>query len=118
MALIDSADSVLMLHSYAGVPVWPVQIFKREIRQPSPTAVAAGAGTSEACTDSTINPEKGLPQQTRVDIVDEAKERVELEHSSVTEEIATQRKLTVMSGLSIILTMMSILVAFRCVSLY
>ena len=85
MTLIDSLDSILMLYSYAGFPERKFTLFVKrcEIRSPSP------------------------PGETPL-----------VEHESDLDEdrpekIDTRVKMNAMSGLSIILTLMSILIAFR-----
>ncbi|KAF9485779.1 NicO-domain-containing protein [Pholiota conissans] len=100
MTLIDSADSVLMLYSYAGFPERSLTFF---IRLP----------------ESVENIDSG-PQDERQDIKDPEKNLVqEVAETSklggnikdpVAQEI--QNKMNMMSGLSIILTLMSIMVAF------
>ncbi|KAF9013217.1 high-affinity nickel-transport protein-domain-containing protein [Cyathus striatus] len=107
MSMIDSADSVLMLYSYAGFPEHTWRIF--ELR-PVPILAATPQDTEEKTPSGDIkNPElqetekdKGSGNGTAsISIL--AQSRIERE---------ARVKLNVMSGLSIVLTLMSILVAF------
>ena len=120
MTLIDSADSVLMLHSYAGAPVWPIKIFTW---QPEPQQSNSNASEDRAASNDvdeavkTDDIEKNVLQTpTLAQYNDETKGSGELEEKiDETKPINTEKKLSVMSGLSILLTLLSILVAFRCV---
>ena len=120
MTLIDSADSVLMLHSYAGAPVWPIKIFtwQPELLQSNSNASDDGTASNDvdkaAKTDDVEKNMSQLPTVARYN--DELKGPGELEEKiDETKPINTEKKLSVMSGLSILLTLLSILVAFRCV---
>jgi len=85
MTLIDSLDSILMLYSYTGFPERKFALFIKqdELRSPSPLGETALA-----------EHEPGLDEDRP-------------------EKIDMRVKMNAMSGLSIILTLMSILVAFR-----
>ena len=120
MTLIDSADSVLMLHSYAGAPVWPIKIFTWQPEPQQSNSNASDDGTASndvnnaAKTDDVEKNMSQLPTVARYN--DELKGSGELEEKiDETKPINTEKKLSVMSGLSILLTLLSILVAFRCV---
>ena len=86
MTLIDSLDSVLMLYSYTGFPERKFALFVKREKLGSP----------------------GSPGETPLvehepDIYEDRPEKINM-----------RVKMNAMSGLSIILTLMSILVAFRC----
>jgi len=87
MTLIDSLDSVLMLYSYTGFPEHKPVLF-----------VERGGFCSPYSPEET--PPVGREQGRDEDRPEKINMRV---------------KMNAMSGLSIILTLMSILVAFRCV---
>jgi high-affinity nickel-transport protein len=126
MTLLDSVDAILMVYSYSGFPENSWRVWERSSRpelnpdaekQPSdektetlPTLNSAwSAGVSseplESYKDTTAAPQNNpnpsdLPRAIPTD-------------SKVARD--TQVKMNVMSGLSILLTLMSILVAFRYV---
>lgn len=87
MTLVDSLDSVLMLYSYTGFPESKFALFvkREEIRSPNPPGEAPLVGHE-------LDPDEDRP-----------------------EKINMRVKMNAISGLSIILTLMSILVAFRYV---
>ncbi len=63
MTLIDSADSVLMLHSYAGAPVWPIKIFTWEPQQSNSNASDDGTASNDVDKDAkTDDIEKNVSQ--------------------------------------------------------
>ena len=109
-----------MLHSYAGAPVWPIKIFTW---QPEPQQSNSNASEDRAASNDvdeavkTDDIEKNVLQTpTLAQYNDETKGSGELEEKiDETKPINTEKKLSVMSGLSILLTLLSILVAFRCV---
>jgi high-affinity nickel-transport protein len=85
MTLVDSLDSVLMLYSYTGFPERKFALFVKQEEFGSP------------------NPPGETPLVEReLDIDEDRPEKIDM-----------RVKMNAMSGLSIILTMMSILVAFR-----
>ncbi|KAJ2929765.1 hypothetical protein H1R20_g7317, partial [Candolleomyces eurysporus] len=109
MTLLDSVDSVIMLYSYTGFPQrsWKLIEFR-------PKATVAEPQANEVPSD--VN-EKVVPD------VEEGKQKGEIDAINVVEaqddeRVAAQSraKMNVMSGLSIVLTVMSILLAF-CISL-
>ncbi|KAN0139796.1 High-affinity nickel-transport domain containing protein [Lactarius tabidus] len=91
MTLLDSIDSILMLYSYTGFPERGFRIFE-----------PVDANPEQSC----------VPEQNK-------KRRVEVVVRDVDEDIRDRRrndmtvKRNMMSGLSIVLTLMSIIVAFR-----
>jgi len=85
MTLIDSLDSVLMLYSYTGFPERKFALFVKQDELRSPGALGE------------------TPLVEHEPDLDEDRP----------EKINTRVKMNAMSGLSIILTLMSILVAFR-----
>ena len=102
MSLLDSVDSVIMLYSYTGFSErangWKLIEYKpKRSNSPKPAETTAEKIDSEP-------PSKGVVEEQSIPKIDE-------------ELLEAQRKakLGVMSGLSIILTVMSILVAFTCV---
>jgi high-affinity nickel-transport protein len=105
MTLVDSLDSILMLYSYAGLLEnrlkW--QIFER--REPSSNNLAAPPGNQ-------VNSEKADVEKQRDQ--HPPREPAEAREERVVND--TKAKMNVMSGLSIILTFMSIIVAFAYVS--
>jgi high-affinity nickel-transport protein len=141
MTLIDSTDSVLMLYSYSGFPERSWAIFERSSSIPAfdveqregqeetqSSSVAPISGTRLSLNESTMAPQRPLsiaPQQSITSLSHpqasrksaHSDTRVNDEVEVVDTEDKTTRdlrvKMNMMSGLSIILTMMSILVAFR-----
>ncbi|KAI5835816.1 NicO-domain-containing protein [Schizophyllum commune Tattone D] len=129
MTFIDSLDSILMLYSYSGFPEHSWKLF--ESRDPSPpsnksTPIASIRSSSplqggsqptpyEADADLGADPVKSSKSSAKLandtpDVVDTV---------SIVDTVAFERKMramrvkaNMMSGLSIILTLMSILVAF------
>lgn len=85
MTLIDSLDSVLMLYSYTGFPESKLALFVKRGEFPSPNS----SGETPL-----VGHEPDLDEDRP-------------------EKINMRVKMNAMSGLSIILTLMSILVAFR-----
>ena len=85
MTLIDSLDSVLMLYSYTGFPERKFALFAKQ----------EGLGSPGILGETPLVEHEPDPDEDRP------------------EKINTRVKMNAMSGLSIILTLMSILVAFR-----
>ncbi|KAJ3571517.1 hypothetical protein NP233_g3699 [Leucocoprinus birnbaumii] len=98
MSMIDSLDSILMLYSYAGLLENRI---KWQIFEPKTTSNEPVKGDSSEKVDAEKVCETHPPPQVTVNPVEE--DRVATE---------TKTKMNVMSGLSIVLTFMSILVAF------
>ncbi len=86
MTLVDSIDSVLMLYSYAGFPERSFKMFesRRDLESEANPTGNAGEGKRE------LDPEDEARMDTNMRV-----------------------KMNAISGLSIALTLMSILVAFR-----
>ena len=113
MTLVDSADSILMLYSYSGFPERSFIIFS-----PKPECKAPVTDLSLVGTDDPSAKEKG---NLEVNILGAIPHEKNKEHPNAlpsedpNDQLArnTRVKMNVMSGLSIILTLMSILVAFR-----
>ena len=87
MTLIDSLDSILMLYSYTGFPERKFALFVKRDKFESPSSPGA-----TPLVEHEPDPDEDRP-----------------------EKIDMRVKMNAMSGLSIILTLMSILVAFRYV---
>jgi len=103
MTLVDSLDSILMLYSYAGLLENPSRwrIIERK-------EMLAESEEKEANRQTRSQPEE------KVDAHDPEKTSGELQAQVPEERIETETKakMNVMSGLSIVLTLMSIMVAF------
>ncbi|KAG8901965.1 hypothetical protein FRB99_004983 [Tulasnella sp. 403] len=141
MTFVDSADSVLMLYSYAGVPEKGFAIFNRkrpialqgddvvgrdsvQSRSPSPRSPSLGGVPSitqqdpsspvdDQDQDAVDKKAPALEDEVTVDVIRKSPDD-DLEETTVEEQEAKLRvKQNTMSKLSIILTLISILVAFR-----
>jgi len=99
MSFIDSLDSILMLYSYAGLLENPSRWRIIEPR-PTPAPVQEESKAGPEGTDTGNGPD---PQAPFPEVGVARDERVETE---------TRAKMNMMSGLSIVLTLMSIMVAF------
>jgi nickel/cobalt transporter (NiCoT) family protein len=108
MSLVDSADSIIMLYSYSGFPEHSWALIKR-IHPEEPTSnpvesVAMGSQISRRGT--------GIEEEKK----SETHESPKIQEGT-TRELKVEQdirvKMNVMSGLSILLTLMSIMVAFR-----
>jgi high-affinity nickel-transport protein len=128
MTLLDSIDSILMLYSYTGFPERGFRIFepvdasvaseeRGSAYQEVSTATQTGGGDSDqpgllASVDPASRSQSGIPEQNK-------KKQVEVVVRTVDESTRDMRrnnmtvKRNMMSGLSIVLTLMSIIVAFR-----
>lgn len=130
MTLIDSSDSILMLYSYSGFPERSFFIFakpegdsetiKEHAGKETPTVLVPvsenvsddkSGNAKNDLQDRKDNDEKnGLPEQP----LNTAQSMAPQGHASDSAMARDIRvKMNMMSGLSIILTLMSILVAFR-----
>ena len=129
MTLIDSCDSILMLYSYSGFPERSFFIFaksegdsetiKEHAGNDTPTAPVPKSenvsddksGNAEINLQDRKDDEKnGLPEEP----LEPAQSTAPQGHASDSAMARDIRvKMNMMSGLSIILTLMSILVAFR-----
>lgn len=134
MTLLDSIDSILMLYSYSGFPERGFRIFEpveanvasRErgsvYQEVSASTQTTGSGDGDphqrgllASVEPAPGPQSGqgrIPEQNK-------KRQVGVVVQDVDEDIRDMRrnnmtvKRNMMSGLSIVLTLMSIIVAFR-----
>ncbi|KAL0067115.1 hypothetical protein AAF712_005902 [Marasmius tenuissimus] len=102
MTLVDSLDSIMMLYSYAGFP-------ERSFR------ILEGAEKERTRDPAIAMPGEDVPQ-VQAEVVSPTTSHTPLNHGKEEDEEARARdrrvKMNMMSGLSIILTLMSILVAF------
>ena len=132
MTLVDSVDSILMLYSYAGFPQRSWTLFERCTRSDAPDMIAEqniaeaqgdilakseslqnldGTASLQTTTDKS-EPESSPSANQLPSTIPNATTPVDMNMDSRV-VIDTRAKMNVMSGLSIILTLMSILVAFR-----
>ncbi|KAG6826621.1 hypothetical protein H0H92_015112, partial [Tricholoma furcatifolium] len=127
MTLIDSADSILMLYSYAGFPEHSWALFEKgSLAEKAPHSVTSPdvvKGKAPETVHSSTEADKNDIQIVNA-IAPETREDIDPSRSPppdalragddidlrVSRDIAV--KMNVMSGLSVILTLMSILVAF------
>ena len=125
MSLIDSSDSILMLYSYSGFPERSFFVFAKS-GDSDMTKEHAGhemsnvpVSTLEKISDKEGGNKENDPQHRKDDdqnkLPQEPAQSMEPQgHASDNAMARDARvKMNVMSGLSIILTLMSILVAFR-----
>lgn len=126
MTLVDSVDSILMLYSYSGFPERSWVLFERTCASRSIGELVAG-GREDAITESELvqGNTKELPQEPQVvtsnssqpsllpdrQCIGAAGPTLDVDADKRT-ETEKRVKMNVMSGLSIVLTLMSILVAF------
>lgn len=139
MTLIDSVDSIVMLYSYAGFPEHKFALLEDATADTLP---APGTPTTPAAFDSApASPiAKTPPMSTTVLVAppsprtktpspaaslqalplrDAAMQKALADDADARDEVRARQlrvKRNAMSGLSIVLTLMSILVAFTCVS--
>jgi nickel/cobalt transporter (NiCoT) family protein len=122
MTLIDSLDSILMLYSYSGFPDRSFAILKRR-KSPqdspsdseSPAQLASQARTEESSSplhEETEDASHHEPSRVPSRLSGIVKAKV-LEEDDEDFARNLRVKVNMMSGLSIILTLLSILVAFR-----
>ncbi|KAF8919042.1 high-affinity nickel-transport protein-domain-containing protein [Mucidula mucida] len=96
MTMIDSLDSILMLYSYSGFPEDSFVIFEKLVSLPEDETACATVLPSTSVSAAEAEMEE--PTKGPHDLQDKAR--------------ALKVKLNMMSGLSIVLTLMSIFVAF------
>ncbi|KIY72001.1 NicO-domain-containing protein [Cylindrobasidium torrendii FP15055 ss-10] len=120
MTLIDSLDSILMLYSYSGFPEKSFAIFEKGVALPvdeeAAEALTSDAGSQHsvpvlpsndsASDHSTPKSQHSVSQRSAT----ASPTGVDIQFSKKASEV--KAKLNMMSGLSIVLTLMSILVAF------
>ncbi|OSD07399.1 NicO-domain-containing protein [Trametes coccinea BRFM310] len=120
MTLIDSLDSIIMLYSYAGFPERSFALFEKKSSGTS-KATLPGSGTGDPLNAE--NPVAGVEElpmnQSTADPTskdEKGQQLVAVEEADEEDPVVRQRVLRVkrnaMSNLSILLTIMSILVAF------
>ncbi|KAL7280075.1 hypothetical protein ACG7TL_006490 [Trametes sanguinea] len=120
MTLIDSLDSIIMLYSYAGFPERSFALFEKRSSGTS-KATLPGSGTGDPLNAE--NPVAGVEElpmnQSTADPTskdEKGQQLVAVEEADEEDPVVRQRVLRVkrnaMSNLSILLTIMSILVAF------
>lgn len=134
MTLVDSTDSILMLYSYSGFTERSWTLFEQSTKSDAPNLVVA-TSVVEVQRDLPLRPEDTQSldatalQKTTTNKSDPESFPSPDHLSSITPNLNatppvnmnrdsraasdTRAKMNVMSGLSIILTLMSILVAFR-----
>jgi high-affinity nickel-transport protein len=134
MTLLDSIDSILMLYSYTGFPERGFRIFEpveangaseeRVGAYQESTAATQTSGSGDGDSDQRgllagVDP-ASIPQSEQNRVAEQNKKRqVEVVVQDVDEDMRNMRrnnmtvKRNMMSGLSIVLTLMSIIVAFR-----
>jgi len=110
MTLVDSIDSILMLHSYTGFPEQRFRLF--ELAQDNDAQEEEYSAYREAATSGAAgSSEEDKKEPVAVAEVD-ADTRIREIRKKAQRELIVKRNM--MSGLSIVLTLMSIVVAFRC----
>jgi len=133
MTLIDSSDSILMLYSYSGFPERSLFVFARS-GDSETTKEHASHDTSNVLvpeSEEISDVKGGTTEKDLQDGKNNDQNRLSKEPPNPAQSIAPEEhasdgtmardarvKLNVMSGLSIILTLMSILVAFRYEPIY
>ena len=125
MTLIDSSDSILMLYSYSGFPERSFFIFAKSEGDSEPMKDTVPVPLSENASDDKNGNAKNDLQDNRNDnekngspekMLDTTQSRSMASQGHASDSAMARDirvKMNMMSGLSIILTLMSILVAFR-----
>src|ERR1700722_8135798 len=119
MTLVDSCDSILMLYSYSGFPEHSFAIFENSLISDAERDVTAGvlAGDSQggSAAAAVIEPQASRIKTPSLHSVQEGTQRVHCLRSSSSKQPPPHMRVkrNMISGLSIILTLMSILIAFR-----
>lgn len=143
MTLLDSIDSILMLYSYTGFPEQQFRLFEPVsecdapeqeygvYREAAATRVSVaqsphsrGGDANDRCPLADVSPaldvqieQIGFPEEDKkepvaANVVADADARIRDVRKRAQRELIVKRNM--MSGLSIVLTLMSIIVAFRC----
>jgi high-affinity nickel-transport protein len=114
MTLIDSLDSILMLYSYTNFPDRSLSLFERKIGSPSLSEdrLTTQADSLQPNATSAKQPFAVTSDQGEAQIPAGVQASGPTSSNEPLESDMARKKTNVMSGLSIILTMMSILVAF------
>lgn len=119
MTLIDSLDSILMLYSYSNFPDRSLAVFEKgkvRLSPEDPLPSREDAYTEPA--DPTLAKRRSSAERpTQSDEGETSHSRLAAHPAQESHEEDMTKKANVMSGLSIILTIMSILVAFAYVRL-
>jgi len=113
MTLIDSADSILMLYSYSGFPEHSWAVFEsRRSKLERPHTSTIKDENNRRQRDCATGDSKGREPSEHLERMNSKREQApdNVLEDRITRD--TRVKMNVMSGLSIILTLMSILVAF------
>ncbi len=124
MTLVDSIDSIIMLYSYAGFPERGFALFEPRPRATSFVRAGTPRPGPDASNTQAIDVAEGVRVDTDIDIKDAIERDPEKTNGvnfadadgDVTEPVhqrALRVKHNAVSNLSILLTLMSILVAFR-----
>lgn len=137
MTLIDSVDSIIMLYSYSGFPDRSFRLFERRITIETQNLEDTElTETGHSTPNKSPTPPDGINQVPVLDVFEDPgspssdfkkdndvtveidQDGVELGKLDSADEVARlmRVKRNAMSGLSILLTLMSILVAFTYVS--
>lgn len=124
MTLVDSVDAILMLYSYSGFPDRSWAIFEKAIVPEDGDIFQVPGNTAQGNPSvQEVSPpalEEGIQEISRTEQEPpDAPEETKVPKNSELRSLCLARDLRVkkntMSGLSIVLTLMSILVAFRFV---
>ncbi|KAG6377071.1 hypothetical protein JVT61DRAFT_1121 [Boletus reticuloceps] len=112
MTLVDSLDSILMLYSYTDFSNHSWRIFEPRARTGDGRSVNTHVSPAEAMAAEAATTNEMVP-------VDRCRNAVETERKTARQELGDRRMLvkrSAMSELSITLTALSILLAFRSVN--
>jgi high-affinity nickel-transport protein len=112
MTLIDSIDSILMLYSYTGFPEQRFRLF--EPAQDNEAQEEEYSAYREAATSGAAGSSDEEKKEPMAVAEVDADTRIREIRKKAQRELIVKRNM--MSGLSIVLTLMSIIVAFRCES--
>jgi high-affinity nickel-transport protein len=126
MTLVDSLDSILMLYSYSGFAERTFAI-SEPVKLPSDDGLDTSSQVHALNSPRDESPERNVPQRLQLvqedvqgtDPVEEVPE-IGLHNTPIVEEKARDQRVkrNMMSGLSIILTLMSIVIAFTSAILH
>ncbi|KIM40857.1 hypothetical protein M413DRAFT_19048 [Hebeloma cylindrosporum] len=112
MTLVDSVDSILMLYSYSGFPERSFIMFSPKPECDTPVTCLPPVSTDDPSTKEKGDLEANIPEAIPHEEKNEQLNALPPEDPNGQLARNTRVKMNVMSGLSIILTLMSILVAF------
>jgi nickel/cobalt transporter (NiCoT) family protein len=105
MSLVDSLDSILMLYSYTNFPENTMKLFQKR-----PQIESDGAEGVEHLPAAVTANQEAKPEEMAENDANKAQQAVATEPAVTVMDKTKQRT---MSHLSIVLTIMSILLAFR-----